>query len=170
MHNQKYPMTVAGEAALREELEKLTKEERPTIIEAIADARAHGDLKENAEYHAAREKQGFIEARIADIEAKLSLAVVIDVAKLPQTGKVVFGVTVDLEHDGEKTTYQIVGEDEADIHKGKISVTSPVARALIGKAEGDEVTIKIPSGEVTYLIDAVHYLDESDKQTIDAGT
>ena len=158
MNSQKYPMTVVGEKALREELEKLIKIERPAVITAIAEARAHGDLKENAEYHAAREKQGFVEARIGDIEAKLSLAVVIDVTKLPKNGKVVFGVTVDLEHDGEKTTYKLVGEDEADIKHGRISVTSPVARALIGKEEGDEVTIKTPSGEVTYLIDAVHYI------------
>lgn len=154
-------MTVAGEQALQNELEQLKKVERPAVIEAIAEARAHGDLKENAEYHAAREKQGFIEARIADIEGKLSNAVVIDVTKLPKTGKVVFGTTVDLEHDGKKTTYQLVGEDEADIHQGKISVTSPVARALIGKEEGDEVTIKTPSGEVTYLIDAVRYVGEN---------
>jgi transcription elongation factor GreA len=158
MNSQKYPMTVAGEQALREELEQLKKVERPAVIAAIAEARAHGDLKENAEYHAAREKQGFVEARIGDIEAKLSLAVVIDVTKLPKNGKVVFGVTVDLERDGHKTTYKLVGEDEADIHHGKISVTSPVARALISKEEGDEVTIKTPSGEVTYLIDAVHYI------------
>jgi transcription elongation factor GreA len=158
MNAQKYPMTVAGELALRDELEQLKKVERPAVIAAIAEARAHGDLKENAEYHAAREKQGFVEGRIGDIEAKLSLAVVIDVTKLPKNGKVVFGVTVDLEHDGQKTTYKLVGEDEADIHQGKISVTSPVARALIGKEEGDEVTIKTPSGEVTYLIDAVHYI------------
>ena len=158
MSAQKYPMTVAGERALRDELEQLKKVERPTVIAAIAEARAHGDLKENAEYHAAREKQGFVEARIGDIEAKLSLAVVIDVTKLPQNGKVVFGVTVDLEHDAQKTTYKLVGEDEADIHQGKISVTSPVARDLISKEEGDEVTIKTPSGEVTYLIDAVHYI------------
>jgi transcription elongation factor GreA len=155
---QKIPMTINGEKALREELERLEKIERPAVIAAIAEARAHGDLKENAEYSAAREKQGFIEGRIADIEAKLSNAAVIDVTKLPKNGKVVFGVTVDLEHDGQKTTYQLVGEDEADINKGKISVTSPVARGLIGKEEGDEVVIKTPRGEVTYLIDAVRYL------------
>jgi len=156
----KVPMTVAGEKALREELEQLKKVERPKVIKDIAEAREHGDLKENAEYHAAREQQGFIEGRIQDIEGKLSNVQVIDVTTLPQTGKVIFGVTVkliDIETEEEKT-YQIVGEDEADVPKGKISAGSPIARALIGKSEGDEVTVKVPSGEIEYEIDQVLYI------------
>ncbi|MGL6253305.1 MAG: transcription elongation factor GreA, partial [Billgrantia desiderata] len=145
----KVPMTVAGEARLRKELEELKSEARPKVIAAIAEAREHGDLKENAEYHAAREQQGFIEGRIQEIESKLSNAQVIDVAKLPQTGKVIFGVTVELINLGndEEVSYQIVGEDEADIKAGKISVTSPIARALIGKEEGDVVVVSTPGGE-----------------------
>lgn len=157
---QKVPMTVAGEKALREELEHLKKVERPKVIKEIAEAREHGDLKENAEYHAAREQQGFIEGRIQDIEGKLSNVQVIDVTTLPQTGKVIFGVTVkliDIETEEEKT-YQIVGEDEADVPKGKISAGSPIARALIGKSEGDEVTVKVPNGEIEYEIDQVLYI------------
>ena len=156
----KVPMTVAGEKALREELEQLKKVERPKVIKDIAEAREHGDLKENAEYHAAREQQGFIEGRIQDIEGKLSNVQVIDVTTLPQTGKVIFGVTVkliDIETEEEKT-YQIVGEDEADVPNGKISAGSPIARALIGKSEGDEVVVKVPNGEIEYEIDQVLYI------------
>ncbi|MCE8025992.1 MULTISPECIES: transcription elongation factor GreA [Halomonadaceae] len=155
----KVPMTVAGEARLRKELEELKSEARPKVIAAIAEAREHGDLKENAEYHAAREQQGFIEGRIQEIESKLSNAQVIDVAKLPQTGKVIFGVTVELINLGndEEVSYQIVGEDEADIKAGKISVTSPIARALIGKEEGDVVVVSTPGGEVEYEISSVDH-------------
>ncbi len=153
-------MTVAGEKTLRAELDDLKKVQRPAVITAIAEARAHGDLKENAEYHAAREKQGFIEAQIADIETKLSNAQVIDVKTLPQTGKVVFATTVDLINlaNNEEIQYQIVGENEADVNRGKISITSPIARALIGKTEGDIVDIKTPGGEVSYEISEVKYL------------
>ncbi|NIC07744.1 transcription elongation factor GreA [Billgrantia bachuensis] len=155
----KVPMTVAGEARLRKELEELKGEARPRVIAAIAEAREHGDLKENAEYHAAREQQGFIEGRIQEIESKLSNAQVIDVHKLPQTGKVIFGVTVELINLGndEEVSYQIVGEDEADIKSGKISVTSPIARALIGKEEGDVVVVATPGGEVEYEISSVEH-------------
>lgn len=155
----KVPMTVAGEARLRKELDELKSEARPKVIAAIAEAREHGDLKENAEYHAAREQQGFIEGRIQEIESKLSNAQVIDVAKLPQTGKVIFGVTVELINLGndEEVSYQIVGEDEADIKAGKISVTSPIARALIGKEEGDVVVVSTPGGEVEYEISSVDH-------------
>ncbi len=153
-------MTVEGEAALRAELQKLKTEDRPRIIQAIAEAREHGDLKENAEYHAAREQQSFAEGRITEIEGKLADAQVIDLSKMPQTGKVIFGVTVDLKNydDDSEITYKIVGEDEADIKNNKISIMSPVARALIGKAEGDVVTVTTPNGEIEYEIDAVHYL------------
>lgn len=156
----KVPMTVAGEKRLRKELEELKGEARPRVIAAIAEAREHGDLKENAEYHAAREQQGFIEGRIQEIEGKLSNAQVIDVTKLPQTGKVIFGVTVgliNLETDDE-VTYRIVGEDEAEIKAGRISVTSPIARALIGKEEGDVVVVRTPGGEVEYEISSVEHL------------
>ncbi|PRY68203.1 transcription elongation factor GreA [Halomonas ventosae] len=156
----KVPMTVAGEKRLRKELEELKGEARPRVIAAIAEAREHGDLKENAEYHAAREQQGFIEGRIQEIEGKLGSAQVIDVTKLPQTGKVIFGVTVgliNLETDDE-VTYRIVGEDEADIKAGRISVTSPIARALIGKEEGDVVVVRTPGGEVEYEIASVEHL------------
>ena len=134
----KVPLTVQGAEQLRAELDQLKSVERPKVIQAIAEARAHGDLKENAEYHAAREQQSFIEGRIAEIEGKLSNSQVIDVTKLPQTGKIVFGVTVGLsnEETGDEVTYQIVGDDEADIQAGKISISSPIARALIGKQEG----------------------------------
>ncbi len=154
------PMTVAGEKALREELDTLKTETRPKIIEAIAEAREHGDLKENAEYHAAREQQGFCEGRIQEIEGKLAEAVIIDVTKMPQDGKVIFGVTVDLVNvDTEETvTYKLVGDDEADVKSGKISINSPIARGIVGKEEGDEVTIRTPGGEVDYEIDAVHYM------------
>ncbi|RXE49463.1 transcription elongation factor GreA [Chromohalobacter israelensis] len=156
----KVPMTVAGEQKLREELEQLKGEERPRVINAIAEAREHGDLKENAEYHAAREQQGFIEGRIQEIESKLSASQVIDVTKLPKTGKVIFGVTVDLInlHNDQEVRYRIVGEDEADIKAGRISVTSPIARALIGKEEGDTVLVRTPGGDVEYEIAGVEHL------------
>ena len=156
----KFPMTVAGEASLRAELQHLKKVERPRISAAIAEARAHGDLKENAEYHAAREQQSFAEGRLMEIEAKLADAQVIDVTKLNKTGKVIFGTTVDLinvETD-ETLRYQIVGEDEAEVKSLKISVTSPIARALIGKEEGDVVVVRAPAGDVEYEIDQVHYI------------
>ncbi len=154
------PMTVNGEARLREELQQLKSVERPKVIQAIADAREHGDLKENAEYHAAREQQGFIEGRIQEIEGKLGAAQVIDVTTIENTGKVIFGVTVHLlnvETD-EHVVYKICGEDEADIKGGKISVSSPIARALIGKSEGDVVAIRVPSGTVEYEIEQVEHI------------
>jgi transcription elongation factor GreA len=156
---QKHPMTVEGEITLKNELHRLKSIERPRIIEAIATARAHGDLKENAEYHAAREEQSFMEGRIQDLEAKLSLAQVVDPSKLPNTGKVVFGVTVTLCHveTNAETTYQIVGEDEADIKSHKISYSSPIARALIGKFIDDTVVVKTPGGDVEYEIISVDY-------------
>jgi len=156
----KIPMTVAGEQALREELTRLKSVDRPRIIQAIADAREHGDLKENAEYHAAREQQSFAEGRIKEIESKLSQAHVIDVKSIENTGKVIFGVTVDIINTDteEKVTYQIVGDDEADIKGGKISVSSPIARALIGKMVGDVVSVKVPNGIVEYEIDDVKHL------------
>ena len=156
---QRIPMTVNGIDALKAELEKLKTVDRPRVVEAIAEARAHGDLKENAEYHAAREQQGFMEARIRDIESKLSHAQIIDVTTLPNTGKVIFGVTVELINlDTDATvTYQIVGDDEADLKHNKISVNSPIARALIGKEEGEEVLVKAPSGDIDYEIVQVHY-------------
>ena len=144
----KVPLTARGAEKLREELERLKRVERPRIIQAIAEARAHGDLKENAEYHAAREQQGFVEGRIKDIEGKLSHAQVIDVTKIHAGGKVVFGATVDVMELGDDSehTFQIVGEDEADFKAGLISVTSPIARALIGKAEGDVAKVETPGG------------------------
>ena len=156
----KVPMTVAGEAALREELDQLKKVDRPRISKAIAEAREHGDLKENAEYHAAREQQSFAEGRIMEIEGKLAEAQVIDVTSLPKTGKVIFGTTVDLINvDTDETVrYQIVGEDEAEVKSNKISVTSPIARALIGKEEGEVVIVRAPGGDVEYEIDQVHHL------------
>jgi len=156
----KTPMTVQGAAALRQELNELKTVARPRVIAAIAEARAHGDLKENAEYHAAREQQSFIEGRIKDIEGKLSNAQIIDVSALNAGGRVVFGATVDvldLETD-EEHTYQIVGEDEADIRHSRISVTSPIARALIGKTEGDEVEIQVPGGLRQFEILQVRYI------------
>ena len=152
-------MTLQGAEALRVELNQLKSVKRPAVIAAISEARAHGDLKENAEYHAAREQQGFIEGRIKDIEAKLSHAQVIDVKSLNAGGKVVFGATavlLDLNTDEEKV-YQIVGIDEADLKHGKISVTSPVARALIGKIEGDEVALEAPGGTHEFEILEVRY-------------
>ena len=151
------PMTLRGAEALRAELKRLKSEVRPAIIKAIAEARSHGDLSENAEYHAAREQQGFIEGRIKEIEHKLASAEVIDPARLPNTGKVVFGASVELEDqaDGARVTYQVVGEDEADIRAGRISVTSPIARALVGKAEGEIVDVAAPGGTRSYEIVAV---------------
>ncbi|MDF1764258.1 MAG: transcription elongation factor GreA, partial [Oleibacter sp.] len=152
---QKYPMTVEGEKALRDELKQLKTIDRPRVIKDIATAREHGDLKENAEYHAAREQQSFMEGRIQDIEGKLSNAQVIDIKSIPKTGKVLFGTTITIincETDAS-VQYRIVGEDEADIKNNRISVSSPIARALIGKEEGDVVSIKIPSGVVEYEID-----------------
>ena len=138
----KVPMTVAGEAALREELERLKKVDRPRIVAAIAEAREHGDLKENAEYHAAREQQSFAEGRIKELEYKLSNSQVIDITTLAHTGRVLFGATVDLINvDDDTEVYRIVGEDEAD-EQNMISVSSPIARALVGKSEGDEVVVK----------------------------
>ncbi|WP_116366440.1 transcription elongation factor GreA [Parahaliea mediterranea] len=154
------PMTVSGEAALRAELERLKKVERPRITAAIAEAREHGDLKENAEYHAAREQQSFAEGRIMEIEGKLASAQVIDVTTIPKTGKVIFGTTIDLinlETDAT-VTYRIVGDDEADVKNNLISVSSPIARALIGKEEGDVVIVRAPGGDVEYEIDQVHHL------------
>lgn len=153
-------MTKRGESLLRDELADLKGKQRPQVIQAIAEAREHGDLKENAEYHAAREEQGLIEARIKNIEAKLSTAQVIDVTTLPVTGKVVFGATVkllDLDSDDE-ITYQIVGDDEADLKAQRISFGSPVAKALIGKLEGDEVGVNTPNGVREYEILKVSYL------------
>ena len=151
------PMTVAGAERLREEVEHLKRVERPRISKAIAEAREHGDLKENAEYHAAREQQGFIEGRISDIEAKLSAAQIIDITKIPPTGKVIFGVTVailNLETD-ETLRYQIVGEDEASVKENRISITSPLARSLVGKEEGDVVVVRTPGGDAEYEIVSV---------------
>jgi transcription elongation factor GreA len=155
----KVPMTVEGEKALRDELEQLKKVDRPRISQAIAEAREHGDLKENAEYHAAREQQSFAEGRIMDIEGKLSHAQVIDVAAIPHTGKVIFGVTVDLINvdTDESVTYRIVGDDESDAKKNLISVNSPIARALIGKMEGDAVLVRAPGGDIEYEIDEVRH-------------
>lgn len=154
------PMTARGAEALRKELSKLKSEDRPRVIEAIAEARAHGDLKENAEYHAAREQQGFIEGRISDIEGQLSHAQIIDVTKLNPNGKVVFGATVDLvdEESGNEVTYQIVGDLEADISKNRISISSPIARALIGKEEGDLAVVKAPGGDKEYEVVAIKYI------------
>ena len=152
-------MTVRGANLLRDELKKLKSEERPSVIKAIAEARAHGDLKENAEYHAAKDQQGFIEARIKDIEAKLSNTEVIDVTTVDAKGKIVFGSTVkllDLQADSE-IVYTIVGEDEADIKTGLISYSSPIARAIIGKNEGDEVSFSAPGGEKYYEVIEVRY-------------
>jgi transcription elongation factor GreA len=153
------PMTMRGAEALRNELKKLKTEARPNVIKAIAEARGHGDLSENAEYHAAREQQGFIEGRINEIEAKLSTAEIIDTSKLTNTGKVVFGAVVELEEqDGaHRVTYQVVGEDEADIRSGRISITSPIARAVVGKSEGDVVDVAAPGGIRSYEIVAVKY-------------
>jgi transcription elongation factor GreA len=160
MSLKRVPITLRGAEALRAELKKLKTEDRPNVIKAIAEARAHGDLSENAEYHAAREQQGFIEGRIQEVEAKLSNAEIIDVTQLAATGKVVFGSTVQLEDEdsGAAVTYQIVGEDEADIKAGRISVGSPIARALVGKSQGDTVQVSTPGGQRSYEIIAVRYV------------
>ena len=154
------PMTARGAEQLRVELKRLKSEDRPRVIKAIAEARSHGDLSENAEYHAAREQQGFIEGRIREIEARLAAAEIIDVATLNAGGKVVFGTTVELEDqdDGSKVTYQIVGEDEADIRAGRISIGSPIARALIGRSAGDVVEVAAPGRTRSYEIVAVRYV------------
>lgn len=153
------PMTLRGAEALRVELKKLKTEARPNVIKAIAEARGHGDLSENAEYHAAREQQGFIEGRIKEIETKLSTADVIDTTKLTNTGKVVFGAVVELEDqdDAHRVTYQVVGEDEADIRAGRISITSPIARAVVGKSKGDVVDVAAPGGIHSYEIVTVKF-------------
>jgi transcription elongation factor GreA len=152
-------MTVEGEAALRIELEKLKKEDRPRVIQAIAEAREHGDLKENAEYHAAREQQGFIEGRIQDIESKLSLCQIVDISQMPEGDRVIFGSTVTIinTETDEELSYKIVGDDEANVKDGKISYQSPIARALISKEIGDVVNVHTPGGEVEYEIDDVSY-------------
>jgi transcription elongation factor GreA len=153
------PMTLRGAEALRAELKRLKSEDRPNVIKAIAEARGHGDLSENAEYHAAREQQGFIEGRIGEIEAKLSTAEIIDPSRLTHTTKVVFGANIELEDQdaGNRLKYQIVGEDEADIRAGRISVSSPIARAVIGKEAGDLVDVDAPGGTHSYEIVGVHY-------------
>jgi transcription elongation factor GreA len=154
------PMTLRGAEMLRAELKRLKSADRPRVIKAIAEARSHGDLSENAEYHAAREQQGFIEGRIMEIESRLAAAEIIDIASLPATGKVVFGATVELEDQDEGTavTYQIVGEDEADIRGGRISITSPIARALIGKLQGDIVEVAAPGKTRSYEVVSVRYI------------
>ena len=153
----KVPMTVKGAEALRDELNELKSVTRPKITAAIAEAREHGDLKENAEYHAAREQQSFCEGRIKEIEGKLADAEVIDVTKIESSGRVIFGTTVTLYNleTEESVTYQIVGEDESDVAAGKISVVSPIARAIMGKHEGDEVVVKAPAGDLEYEIESV---------------
>ncbi len=154
------PMTKQGAAALLEELKDLKQVQRPRVVAAIAEAREHGDLKENAEYHAAKEQQGFIEGRVQDIEGKLGNAQIIDITNLPKTGKIIFGTTVTIINmDSEaEVRYQIVGDDEANVKQNKISVNSPIARALIGKEQGDDVVVKAPSGEIDYEISKVEYL------------
>ena len=155
----KFPITVVGVEKMRTELQKLKSVERPAVIQAIAEARAQGDLSENAEYDAAKEKQGFIEGRIADLEGKLSNAQIIDPKTLDVDGRIVFGATVELEdlESGESVTYQIVGDDEADIKQGMISVSSPIARALIGKHSGDSVDVQAPGGVRQYEVLDVQY-------------
>lgn len=154
------PMTVRGAEKLREELENLKSVQRPQIIQAIAEAREHGDLKENAEYHAAREQQGFCEGRIKDIEAKLSNAQVIDITKLPNNGRVIFGATVTVfkTDTEEEITYRIVGDDEADIKSGLLSINSPIARGLVGKEVDDVAVVTTPSGKIEFEIVKVDYI------------
>ncbi len=156
---KRVPMTVGGVERLREELSKLKSVDRPKIIQAIAEARSHGDLSENAEYHAAREQQSFMEGRIAELEAVISSAQLIDPTQLEEEGRIVFGATVELldQETDEEVTYQIVGEVEADLSRGQISIGSPIARALIGKEEGDVIEIRTPAGERSYEVLAVHY-------------
>ena len=155
----KVPMTIEGAERLKVELHRLKTIERHSVIQAIAEARSHGDLSENADYDAAKERQGFIEGRIAEVESKLANAQVIDPASIDADGRVVFGATVDLEDSasGDTVTYQIVGDDEADIKHGKISVSSPIARALIGKSEGDTADVQAPGGVRSYEVLAVRY-------------
>jgi transcription elongation factor GreA len=155
----KIPMTAAGYTVLEEELKHRQQVERPRIIQQITDARTHGDLSENAEYHAAREQQGFIEGRIGELEAKLSTAEIIDPSRMAGTGKIVFGCSVELENqgDGGAVKYQIVGEDEANIRAGRVSITSPIARALVGKSEGDVVDVDAPGGVKSFEVVSVHY-------------
>jgi transcription elongation factor GreA len=155
----KFPMTVEGAENMRAELDRL-KKEKPLVSQAIAEARAHGDLKENAEYHAAREQMGFLEGRVQDLEGRLSNAQIIDISSMPASDKVIFGVTVTVMNcvTEQKVTYKIVGENEADVTVGKISFTSPIARALIGKELGDVVVVKAPSGDIEYEIDVVQYI------------
>ncbi len=157
---RKVPMTAGGAEALREELNELKTEKRPLIVQAIVEAREHGDLKENAEYHAAREQQSFCEGRIKEIEGKLADSEIIDISQIPHTGKVIFGSTVTLYNlDTElKVKYQIVGEDEADVKNNKISVGSPISRAMMGKTEGDEIVVKAPGGEIEYEIRTVEHI------------
>jgi transcription elongation factor GreA len=154
------PLTAKGTEKLRLELRRLKSEDRPRVIQAIAEARAHGDLSENAEYHAAREQQGFIEGRIKQLEHELSHAEIIDVGHLPKSDRVVFGATVDLEDqdDGTEVVFQIVGELEADVKQGLISITSPIARALVGKTEGDVVDVAVPGGTRAFEIVAIRYV------------
>lgn len=156
---KKVPLTAKGAEMLREELKRLKSVDRPRVIQAIAEAREHGDLKENAEYHAAREQQSFIEGRINEIESKLSMADIIDVTRMANNGRVVFGATVELydPDQDERRVYRIVGEDEADVKGGLISVTSPIARALIGKNEGEEVQVQAPGGTRLFEIEQVRY-------------
>jgi transcription elongation factor GreA len=157
---KKAPITAEGAEKLKAELQRLKSVDRPRIIQAIAEARSHGDLSENAEYHAAKEQQGFIEGRIAELESKMSAAQIIDPKTVNADGKVVFGATLSLmdEQNGQKVTYQIVGDYEADIAQGKISISSPIARALIGKTEGDVVEVQVPSGVRNYEILEVRYV------------
>ena len=153
-----YPMTLKGAEKIKKQLETL-KKQRPEIVTAIAEARVHGDLKENAEYHAAKDQQGMVEAKIRDLEAKITNARIVDVTKIPNEGKVIFGSTVTLLDENDKeVTYQIVGEDEADIKINLLSVMSPLARSLIGKNEGDEIAFDAPSGTLNYFISRVEYI------------
>ena len=154
------PMTVAGEAMLKKELDELVKVKRPEVVASIAEARAHGDLKENAEYHAAKEQQSFIEGRILELKHKLSHATIIDISTINNDGKVIFGAKIKLLNldDEKEVSYQLVGDDEADLSLGKVSIKSPIARALVGKFEGDEVEVITPGGEVAYEIIAVDYV------------
>ncbi len=155
-----YPITKRGAELLKAELHKLKTVERPSVIQAIADARAQGDLSENADYDAAKERQGFVEGRIMELEGKLGAAQIIDPASLDAGGRVVFGATVQLEDEdsGERVTYQIVGEDEADLKFGRVNISSPIARALIGKEEGDSAEVQAPGGIKNYEIVAVQYI------------
>jgi transcription elongation factor GreA len=157
---EKHPMTLTGAQSLRAELNELKTVKRPAVIAAISEARAHGDLKENAEYHAAREQQSFNEGRIKEIESKLADAQIIDVSKITPSGKVIFGATVTLidAESGKEIRYKIVGEDEADLKVGKISIMSPIARAIVGKSIGDVAVVQTPSGEIEYEVDAVEHL------------